>query len=118
MLDMGFVKPIRKAVSMMPTERQTLLFSATMPTAIAALAGSLLTNPAKVEVTPPATTVARIGQSVMFTDAANKLPLMKMLVKSPDVSRAIIFHLDQEHRQQSGGGTDHRRVTGRSHPRQ
>lgn len=93
MLDMGFVKPIRQAVAMMPVERQTLLFSATMPTAIAALAASLLRNPAKVEITPPATTVARIGQTVMFTDAANKMALIEMLVKKPEVSRAIIFTL-------------------------
>jgi ATP-dependent RNA helicase RhlE len=93
MLDMGFVKPIRQAVAMLPTERQTLLFSATMPTAIATLAASLLRNPARVEVTPPATTVARIGQTVMFTDAENKLPLIKLLVKSPQVSRAIVFTL-------------------------
>jgi ATP-dependent RNA helicase RhlE len=93
MLDMGFVKPIRQAVAMMPVERQTLLFSATMPTAIATLAASLLRNPAQVEITPPATTVARIGQTVMFTDAANKLALIEMLVKKPEVSRAIIFTL-------------------------
>ena len=93
MLDMGFVKPIRQAVAMMPVERQTLLFSATMPTAIATLAANLLRNPAQVEITPPATTVARIGQTVMFTDAANKLALIEMLVKKPEVSRAIIFTL-------------------------
>ena len=93
MLDMGFVKPIRQAVAMLPTERQTLLFSATMPTTIAELAGSLLRNPARVEVTPPATTVARIGQSVMFTDAGNKLALLQMLIKSSKVSRAIVFTL-------------------------
>ncbi len=93
MLDMGFVKPIRQAVALMPVERQTLLFSATMPTAIATLAGSLLRNPARVEVTPPSTTVARIGQTVMFTDAENKLALIQLLVKAPEVSRAIIFTL-------------------------
>ena len=93
MLDMGFVKPIRQAVAMLPTDRQTLLFSATMPDTIASLAGSLLRNPARVEVTPQATAVERIGQSVMFTDAKNKLPLLKMLVKPPEVSRAIIFTL-------------------------
>jgi ATP-dependent RNA helicase RhlE len=93
MLDMGFVKPIRRAVSLLPSQRQTLLFSATMPPAIATLAASLLHNPARVEVTPQATTVDRIGQSVMFTDAGNKLALMQMLVKSPDVSRAIVFTL-------------------------
>jgi ATP-dependent RNA helicase RhlE len=93
MLDMGFVKPIRQAVAMMPTDRQTLLFSATMPTAIAALAASLLRDPARVEVTPPATTVARIGQTVMFTDPENKLKLIELLVKPPKVSRAIVFTL-------------------------
>jgi len=93
MLDMGFVKPIRQTVALLPVERQTLLFSATMPAAIASLAGSLLRNPAKVEVTPPTTMVARIGQTVMFTDAKDKLALLKMLVKPPEVSRAIIFTL-------------------------
>jgi ATP-dependent RNA helicase RhlE len=93
MLDMGFVKPIRQAVAMLPTTRQTLLFSATMPTTIATLAAALLRDPARVEVTPPATTVARIGQTVMFTDAENKLPLMKLLLKGSDVSRAIVFTL-------------------------
>jgi ATP-dependent RNA helicase RhlE len=93
MLDMGFVKPIRQAVAMMPVERQTLLFSATMPPAIATLAASLLRHPERVEITPPATTVARIGQSVMFTDAHNKLALLQMLVKSREVTRAIVFTL-------------------------
>ncbi len=93
MLDMGFVKPIRQAVAMMPVERQTLLFSATMPPAIASLAASLLRNPVRVEVTPPATTVDRIGQSVMFVDSGNKLTLLKHLVKSDKVSRAIVFTL-------------------------
>jgi len=93
MLDMGFIKPIRQTVAMLPAERQTLLFSATMPDAIASLAASLLRNPARVEVTPPTKMVARIGQTVMFTDAANKLPLLKMLVKPADVSRAIVFTL-------------------------
>jgi ATP-dependent RNA helicase RhlE len=93
MLDMGFVKPIRQLVAMMPAARQTLLFSATMPATIAALSASLLTDPAKVEITPPATTVARIGQTVMFTDAQNKLALMQMLIKPATVSRAIVFTL-------------------------
>ena len=93
MLDMGFIKPIRQAVAMLPTERQTLLFSATMPTEIATLAASLLRDPVRVEVTPPATAVARIGQSVMFTDAANKLALLKLLVKPPTVSRGLVFTL-------------------------
>jgi ATP-dependent RNA helicase RhlE len=93
MLDMGFVKPIRQAVALLPAERQTLLFSATMPSAIASLADGLLRNPAKVEVTPPSTTVSRISQTVMFTDAENKLALLKLLVEPKDVKRAIIFTL-------------------------
>ncbi len=93
MLDMGFVKPIRQVVGMLPRERQTLLFSATMPAAISSLAEGLLREPARVEVTPQATTVDRIGQSVMFTDAQNKLALLKMLVKPATVSRAIVFTL-------------------------
>jgi len=93
MLDMGFIKPIKQAVAMLPANRQTLLFSATMPTEIASLASGLLRDPARVEVTPQATTVSRIGQSVMFTDAANKMPLIKMLLKPAEVSRAIVFTL-------------------------
>ncbi len=93
MLDMGFVKPIRQIVALLPASRQTLLFSATMPEEISSLASGLLRNPARVEVTPPSTTVDRIGQSVMFTDAANKMALLKMLVKPPTVSRALIFTL-------------------------
>jgi ATP-dependent RNA helicase RhlE len=93
MLDMGFVKPIRQAVAMLRSDRQTLLFSATMPSAIATLADGLLRDPAKVEVTPPSTTVSRIGQTVMFTDPENKLKLIQLLVKPPEVSRAIVFTL-------------------------
>ena len=93
MLDMGFVKPIRQIVALMPAERQTLLFSATMPDTIASLAGGLLRNPARVEITPPSTTVERIRQSVMFTEARDKLTLLKQLVKPEGVSRAIIFTL-------------------------
>ena len=93
MLDMGFIKPIRQAVAMLPAARQTLLFSATMPTEISALAAGLLRDPARVEVTPPATTVARIGQSVMFTDAADKLKLLQSLIKSTGVTRALVFTL-------------------------
>ncbi len=93
MLDMGFVKPIRQAVAMLPAVRQTLLFSATMPAEIASLATGLLRDPARVEVTPQATTVSRIGQSVLFTDAANKMALIKLLVKPDTVKRAIVFTL-------------------------
>ncbi len=93
MLDMGFVRDIRRVVSMLPRDRQTLLFSATMPKSIAELADGLLRDPAKVEVTPPSTTVDRIRQAVMFVDEANKKAATLMLLQSPKVVRAIVFTL-------------------------
>ncbi|TLU71498.1 DEAD/DEAH box helicase [Lichenicoccus roseus] len=93
MLDMGFVRDIRRVVSMLPKERQTLLFSATMPRTIAELADGLLRDPAKVEVTPPSTTVEKIRQAVMFVDDANKKAATLMLLQSPKVARAIVFTL-------------------------
>ncbi len=93
MLDMGFVKDIRRIVATLPKERQTLLFSATMPASIAELAGGLLHNPVRVEVAPPSTTVERVRQTVMFVDEADKKAATLMLLKSPKVVRAIVFTL-------------------------
>jgi len=93
MLDMGFVRDIRKITALMPKERQTLLFSATMPKTISELASGLLRDPARVEVTPPSTTVERIRQAVMFVDDSNKKQAVLMLVQSPKVVRAIVFTL-------------------------
>ena len=93
MLDMGFVRDIRRIVSMLPRERQTLLFSATMPKTIAELAAGLLRDPARVEVTPPSTTVERIRQAVMFVEEGDKKAATLMLLKSPKVQRAIVFTL-------------------------
>ncbi|WP_428390326.1 DEAD/DEAH box helicase [Lichenicoccus sp.] len=93
MLDMGFVRDIRRVVSMLPRERQTLLFSATMPKSIAELASGLLRDPARVEVTPPSTTVERVRQAVMFVEESDKKAATLMLLKSPKVQRAIVFTL-------------------------
>ena len=93
MLDMGFVRDIRRVVSMLPRERQTLLFSATMPKSIAELAAGLLRDPARVEVTPPSTTVERVRQAVMFVGAGDKKAATLMLLQSPKVQRAIVFTL-------------------------
>jgi len=93
MLDMGFVRDIRRVVSMMPKDRQTLLFSATMPKSISELAAGLLRDPAHVEVTPPSTTVERIRQAVMFVDEGNKKAALLQLLQSPKVVRAIVFTL-------------------------
>jgi len=93
MLDMGFVKDIRRIVATIPTDRQTLLFSATMPGSIAELAGGLLRNPVRVEVAPPSTTVERVKQAAMFVDEANKKQATLLLLQSPKVVRAIVFTL-------------------------
>ena len=68
MLDLGFIKPIRQIVSRMPARRQNLFFSATMPSEIGKLAGELLKDPVKVQVTPQSTTVQRIAQSVVYIE--------------------------------------------------
>ena len=95
MLDMGFAKPIERLVASLPTDRHTLLFSATMPKSIAALAESLLRDPAKVEIAPPSTTVDRIDQSVMFLDAADKKSALLALLKTPDMGQAVVFTLQK-----------------------
>ena len=91
MLDMGFIRDVRKIVAKVPAQRQTLLFSATMPDEIADLAGSLLTDPVRVEVTPQATTVERIDQRVLFVDAGAKRSLLVDRLGDASVARAIVF---------------------------
>ncbi len=91
MLDMGFIHDIRRVIDKLPDERQTLLFSATMPDDIAKLASGLLSNPVRVEATPPATTVETVQQKVMYVDKANKINLLKDLMKDPEISMALVF---------------------------
>ena len=91
MLDMGFVHDVKKVLARLPKRRQTLLFSATMPTEIEELAGTILHEPAKVMVTPPATTVEAIEQSLCFVDKGNKKHLLAQLLKDPQVESALVF---------------------------
>ena len=91
MLDMGFVHDVRRIIAHLPRQRQNLLFSATLPPAITSLAGSFLHDPVRVEVTPPATTVEIIEQSVMFVDRADKKRLLASILHSGEVDRAIVF---------------------------
>ena len=91
MLDMGFIHDVRKIVATLPKERQTLLFSATMPGDIAKLAGSILKEPVRVEVTPPSTTVERIAQSVMFVDKGHKAALLANVLQDPAIARVLVF---------------------------
>ncbi|HEY2248121.1 MAG TPA: DEAD/DEAH box helicase [Bradyrhizobium sp.] len=91
MLDMGFINDIRKIVAKLPARRQTLFFSATMPKDIAELAEAMLRDPARVAVTPAATTVERITQRIIQVDHAAKPALLAQLLKQEAVDRALIF---------------------------
>ncbi|MFC3127538.1 DEAD/DEAH box helicase [Pseudoroseomonas globiformis] len=93
MLDMGFLRDIRRVIALLPPERQTALFSATLSPSIATLAHSLLRDPARVEVTPPSSTVQRIRQTVMFVEAEAKKEALLHLVSQRSVERAIVFTL-------------------------
>lgn len=91
MLDMGFINDVKKVISHLPKKRQTLFFSATMPPAIQDLANSMLVNPAKVEVTPPATTVDSIAQSLYHTNKINKPDLLLHLLDDQFILNALVF---------------------------
>ena len=91
MLDMGFIHDVKRIMEKLPPKKQTLLFSATMPEDITQLAKRFLKNPTRVEVTPPATTVEKIAQSLFFVDKSNKRRLLHHLLKDDAVSRALIF---------------------------
>jgi len=91
MLDMGFKEDIEFILEKMPTERQTLLFSATMPREIETLAASILKNPAKVAVTPVASTVDTTEQFVYFVDKPNKIKLLIELLRDKSIVSALVF---------------------------
>jgi ATP-dependent RNA helicase RhlE len=91
MLDMGFIVPVKRIIAKLPKERQTLLFSATMPQAVHGLVASLLKDPVRVEVTPVATTAERVTQRVHFVEKANKRALLESLLQDRAISRALVF---------------------------
>ena len=91
MLDMGFINDIRKIVAKLPVRRQTLFFSATMPKDIAELADAMLRDPARVAVTPVASTAERITQRVIQVDHAAKGAFLAELLKQEAVERALVF---------------------------
>jgi superfamily II DNA/RNA helicase len=91
MLDMGFINDIRKIVAKLPIKRQTLFFSATMPKDIADLAEQMLRDPARVAVTPVASTVERITQRIIQVDHSAKPAILAQILKQETVNRALIF---------------------------
>ncbi|WP_370457524.1 DEAD/DEAH box helicase [Rufibacter sp. XAAS-G3-1] len=91
MLDMGFIHDVRKVIAQIPSNRQTLLFSATMPQEIQKLSASILRDPVYVEVTPVSSTVEKISQKIYFVDKTTKRALLKHLLKGDEIQRALVF---------------------------
>lgn len=91
MLDMGFIRDIRKVLALLPSRRQNLLFSATMPSSIVKLASGFLNEPVRVEVDRQSMTVKKIVQKVMYVAKANKRRLLRHLLKDPEIQSTIIF---------------------------
>jgi ATP-dependent RNA helicase RhlE len=91
MLDMGFINDVRQIIARLPVQRQTLLFSATMPESILALANSILTDPVSVEVTPVASTVDTIEQRIYFVEKSDKAALLQHLLQDGAMKRVLVF---------------------------
>ncbi len=91
MLDMGFIHDIKRILPLLPTKRQSLFFSATMPPEIERLAGTILHEPQKVEVTPASSTVDKIDQSVYFVEKAEKVSLLTHLLKDSSLESVLVF---------------------------
>lgn len=91
MLDMGFIHDVKKVLRALPKNRQTLLFSATMPTEIEALAKTILHDPVTVKVDPVTSTAASVQQYVYLIDKGNKRHLLKKLLSARDVGSALVF---------------------------
>jgi len=91
MLDMGFINDVRKIVKLVPTNRQTLLFSATMPMAIRELADTFLNKPEYVSVTPVSSTAEIIKQQIYFVDKSDKRGLLYHLIRNENLNNVLVF---------------------------
>ncbi|PKQ08030.1 MAG: DEAD/DEAH box helicase, partial [Alphaproteobacteria bacterium HGW-Alphaproteobacteria-11] len=91
MLDMGFIHDVKKIVAALPKTRQSLLFSATMPSNIEHLAAEILNDPVRVEVRPEIITVDKIDQRVLHVDGKRKRELLTKLLDNSELSRVIVF---------------------------
>jgi len=92
MLDMGFLPDIKKICSAIPSSRQTMLFSATLPSEIVKLSRNFLSDPVKVTVNPPSSTVDKIEQKVLFVDRENKSDLLEFILEEDEsIQRALVF---------------------------
>jgi len=91
MLDMGMIQDVRRIMKYIPEKRQTMFFSATMPTKIANLADDILKNPVKIEITPVSSTVDIIKQSVYYVNKDNKIHLLVNLLRNKSMDSTLVF---------------------------
>jgi ATP-dependent RNA helicase RhlE len=91
MLDMGFIHDVRRICAAIPGKRQTLLFSATIPTDIQALASGMLVDPVRVTVAPEVTTAEKVAQSVVFVARHQKRAVLERMLRAAGVERALVF---------------------------
>ncbi len=91
LLDMGFIRDVKKIIRLLPRERQSLLFSATMPREVADLAAEILHHPVRIEVTPKQVTVDKIEQGVLMVPTDRKQAALQQMLFDPSVTRAIVF---------------------------
>lgn len=91
MLDMGFIHDVKKIIKVLPTKRQTMLFSATIQNEILKLANDLLVDPVRIEVTPPETMIDKITQSLYFVNKKEKFNLLLDLLINPKMKSILIF---------------------------
>jgi ATP-dependent RNA helicase RhlE len=91
MLDMGFLPDVKRLLQKLPKQRQTLFFSATMPSDIERLSREILVNPVRVDVAPVSSTAERIEQSVYMVENSEKRRVLERVLRDPAVERAIVF---------------------------
>ena len=91
LLDMGFIRDVKRIVALLPKTRQSLLFSATMPNEVASLAREILRDPVRIDVSPKTITVDQTDQHVVFVENGDKRHVLTKLLRNPEVTRAIVF---------------------------
>ena len=91
MLDMGFIRDIKKIIAYLPKKRQTLMFSATMPASVEKLASSILYKPFRIDVAPAATTAEKVDQHVLMVPKSRKRDLLAHMLKDEAVKRVLVF---------------------------
>ena len=91
MLDMGFIRDVRKIVAKLPAERQSLLFSATMPSEVERLSRDMLRSPVRIDIAPKALAIEAISQSVHFVEGRSKIGILRDLMADKNLSSVIVF---------------------------